>query len=108
MHSSARHNASRVEKRMARALPVLRTDRFCTEIPTTDESSVSFILHLASCTSRLTMIGMASSSDREFEIFFHLAAFFHQLAVLVGQIGQNQCGQPEGLREHQKTQVDEA
>ena len=108
MHARAWHSASRVENRMALALPVLRTDRFCTEIPTLAESSVSFILRLASCTSKLTMIGIASPSDCEFEVSLHLTAFFHELPILVGQIGQDECGEAEGLGEQQKAQVDQS
>src|SRR6185437_5827370 len=52
------HMASSVEKRMALALPVLRTDRFCGVMSTASARSFSRILRWARTTSRLTMMGI--------------------------------------------------
>ena len=59
--SSARHIASRVVKRTALALPVLRIERFTIDISTRSESSESDILRRASITSRFTIIAISSS-----------------------------------------------
>ena len=50
--------ASRVEKRMARALPVLRIDRLAGVMPILAASSPEDILRRASITSMLTIIAM--------------------------------------------------
>src|ERR1035437_1255373 len=50
--------ASSVEKRMALALPVLRTERFCGVMSTPSARSFSRILRWARTTSRLTMMGI--------------------------------------------------
>lgn len=52
--------ASRVVKRMALALPVLRMERLAVVMPILSASSLDFIFRLASMTSRLTII-MATS-----------------------------------------------
>ena len=54
--SSARQMASSVEKRTARALPVLRTDRLASVMPTRSLNSLSDILRRVIITSRLTTI----------------------------------------------------
>src|SRR6185437_14423148 len=69
--------ASRVEKRMAFALPVLRTDRFCGVISTALARSLSRILRWARTTSRLTMIGI--NLNRQFLFFLDFAAFVHDM-----------------------------
>jgi len=61
--------ADNVEKRIARALPVLRTERFWIEMPIASATSPRRRLRLASMTSRLTIIAtlprqmVRSSSD---------------------------------------------
>lgn len=60
--------ASRVEKRMALAFPVLRMETFARVIPTCPASSVTLILRFASMTSRLMTIAMGLHS----QIVFHL------------------------------------
>src|ERR1017187_6907776 len=50
--------ASSGEKRMARALPVLRTERFCGVMSTPSARSFRRILRWARTTSRLTMMGI--------------------------------------------------
>ena len=58
--SSSLQMASRVVKRMALALPVLRMERLAVVMPILSASSLDFIFRLASMTSRLTII-MATS-----------------------------------------------
>ena len=58
--SSSLQIASRVVKRMALALPVLRMERLAVVMPILSASSLDFIFRLASMTSRLTII-MATS-----------------------------------------------
>src|SRR3954470_8100986 len=65
---SASQIASRVEKRIARALPVLRIERLASVIPTRSASSVSVIRRSWSRSSSLTAI---ATSHRPFEIFAH-------------------------------------
>ena len=48
--------ASKVEKRMALALPVFRMERLAMVMPTFSASSLSCILRLASITSKFTII----------------------------------------------------
>src|SRR5258705_2401788 len=64
--------ASSVEKRIARALPVLRIERLASVIPTRSASSVSVIRRSWSWSSSLTAIAM---SHRPFEVFAHERAF---------------------------------
>ena len=61
-HSRILHIASRVEKRTAFALPVLRIERFAMVMPTFSESSVMLIFRFASMTSRFTCIAMSTPS----------------------------------------------
>src|SRR5687767_13674556 len=69
---SASQIPSSVEKRIARALPVLRIERLASVMPTRSASSVSVIRRSWSRSSSLTAIAM---SDRPFEIFAHERAF---------------------------------
>src|SRR5712691_1810055 len=71
-HESASQIASSVEKRIARALPVLRIERLASVIPTRSASSVSVIRRSWSRSSSLTAIAM---SHRPFEVFAHERAF---------------------------------
>src|SRR5437868_13148419 len=71
-HESAAQIASSVEKRIARALPVLRIERLASVIPIRSASSVSVIRRSWSTSSSLTAIGM---SHRPFEVFAHARAF---------------------------------
>src|SRR5574339_445197 len=71
-HESASQIASSVEKRIARALPVLRIERFASVMPTRSASSVSVIRRSWSRSSSLTAIGI---SDRPLEILAHERAF---------------------------------
>src|SRR3989442_1025828 len=71
-HESASQIASSVEKRIARALPVLRIERLASVIPTRSASSVSVIRRSWSRSSSLTAIG---TSDRPFEVVAHERAF---------------------------------
>src|SRR4030095_10531156 len=64
-HDSASQIASSVEKRIARALPVLRIERLASVIPTRSASSVSVIRRSWSRSSSLTAIAM---SHRPFEV----------------------------------------
>src|SRR3954454_6167838 len=64
--------ASSVEKRIARALPVLRIDRLASVMSTFSASSVSVIRRSWSRSSSLTAIAM---SHRPFEVFAHQSAF---------------------------------
>src|SRR5678816_2900996 len=70
-HESAWQIASSVEKRIARALPVLRMERLASVIPTRSASSVSVIRRSWSKSSSLTVIGML---HRPFEVFAHQRA----------------------------------
>src|SRR5262245_8132014 len=63
--SRARQMPSRVEKRMALALPFFRMERLASVMPTRAASSVTLILRLASITSRLTIVATDAPSDRE-------------------------------------------
>src|SRR5207245_9014497 len=71
-HESASQIASSVEKRIARALPVLRIERLASVIPTRSASSVSVIRRSWSRSSSLTAIAM---SHRPFEVLAHERAF---------------------------------
>src|SRR5689334_22612866 len=70
-HESASQIASRVEKRIARALPVLRMDKLASVIPTRSARSVSVIRRSWRRSSSLTAIAM---SDGPFEVFAHVSA----------------------------------
>src|SRR2546430_10588647 len=69
---SALQIASSVEKRIARALPVLRIERLASVIPTRPASSVSVIRRSWSRSSSLTAIAM---SHGPFEVFAHERGF---------------------------------
>src|SRR5436305_12727856 len=69
---SASQIASSVEKRIARALPVLRIERLASAIPIRSASSVSVIRRSWSRSSSLTAIAM---SHDPFEVFAHERAF---------------------------------
>lgn len=56
--SSALHIASRVEKRIAFALPVFNIERFAGVMPICSASSNDDILRLASITSKFTIIAI--------------------------------------------------
>src|ERR1041384_1012983 len=71
-HESAAQIASSVEKRMARALPVLRIDKVGSGISTRSASSVRVIRRSWSRSSSLTAIAMSHGS---FEVFAHERAF---------------------------------
>src|SRR5688572_10439120 len=71
-HESASQIASSVEKRIARALPVLRIERLARVMPMRSASAVSVIRRSWSMSSSLTAIAM---SDRPFEIVAHQRAF---------------------------------
>src|SRR5437660_10785102 len=71
-HESASQIASSVEKRIARALPVLRIERLASVIPTRSARSVSVIRRSWSRSSSLTAIAM---SHCPFEVFAHERAF---------------------------------
>src|SRR3954453_20384692 len=64
--------ASSVEKRIARAFPVLRIDRLASVMSILSASSVSVIRRSWSRSSSLTAIAM---SHRPFEVFAHQSAF---------------------------------
>src|SRR5262245_30882221 len=61
--SRARQSPSRVEKRMARALPFFKIERLASVMPTRAASSVTLIFRLASITSMVTIVAMAAPSD---------------------------------------------
>src|SRR3954464_1454695 len=61
----ARQMPSRVEKRMALALPFFRMERLAIVMPTRSASSVTLILRLASITSMLTIVATDATSDRQ-------------------------------------------
>src|SRR4030095_7723081 len=86
-HDSASQIASSVEKRIARALPVLRIERLASVIPTRSASSVSVIRRSWSRSSSLTAIAM---STRPFEVFAHVRAFRED----AGQHEREQDGEP--------------
>ena len=67
--------ASRVEKRIALALPVLRMDRFCGVMPTASAKSFSRIFRCARTTSRLTIIGINPTSNSQFLFLFEFLSF---------------------------------
>src|SRR5262249_59403571 len=63
--SRARQIPSRVEKRMALALPFFRMERLAIVMPTRSASSVTLIFRLARITSMLTIVATDATSDRE-------------------------------------------
>src|ERR1035437_5570144 len=67
--------ASSVEKRMALALPVLRTERFCGVMSTPSDKSFSRILRCARTTSKLTMMGI--NLNGQFLFLLNFPAFVH-------------------------------
>ena len=85
---STSHNASSVENRTARALPVLRIDRFASVMPTFSESSVSVMLRAASRSSRCTRTG--TSDGALFEVA-QRGAFVEDL----GEGQQSECDEQE-------------
>src|SRR5215213_821143 len=86
-HESASQIASSVEKRIARALPVLRMERLGSAIPIRSASSVSVIRRSWSRSSSLTAIAM---SHRPFEVFTHERAFREH----AGQQEREEYGEP--------------
>src|SRR5262245_66517991 len=71
-HESASQIASSVEKRIARALPVLRMERLASDSPIRSASSVSVIRRSWSRSSSLTAI---ATLDGPFEVVAHRRAF---------------------------------
>src|SRR5207248_3434252 len=90
-HESASQIASSVEKRIARALPVLRIERLASVIPTRSASSVSVIRRSWSTSSSLTAIAM---SHHSFEVFAHERAFREH----AGQQEREEYGEPAADR----------
>src|SRR5256714_8262733 len=90
-HQSALQIASSVEKRIARALPVLRIERLASVIPTRSASSVSVIRRSWSRSSSLTAIAM---SHRPFEVLAHEGAFREHS----GQQEREEYGEPAADR----------
>src|ERR1700752_2644688 len=88
---SASQMASSVEKRIARALPVLRIDRLASVIPTRSASSVSVIRRSWSISSSLTAIAI---SHRPVEVFAHERAFREH----AGQQEREEHGKPAVYR----------
>src|SRR5215211_9082681 len=86
-HESASQIASSVEKRIARALPVLSMERLASAIPIRSASSVSVIRRAWSRSSSLTAIAM---SHRPFEVFAHERAFREH----AGQQEREEYGEP--------------
>ncbi len=72
--SNATHNATSVEKRIARPFPRLRIDRLASVIPTSSDNSVSVILRCTSSKSRLILM-MAAISDRQRLFLMHSDCF---------------------------------
>src|SRR5262245_746422 len=91
-HESAPQIASSVEKRTARALPVLRIDRLAKVMPTRSASSVRVSRRSWSRSSSLTTIGM---SDRPLEVVAHERAFREH----AGQQEGEKDGEPAADRE---------
>src|SRR5256885_15509188 len=86
-HESDSQIASSVEKRIARALPVLRIERLASVIPIRSARSVSVIRRSWSRSSSLTAIAM---SDGPFEVFAHERAFREH----AGQHERKEYGEP--------------
>src|SRR5205085_1737601 len=86
-HESASQIASSVEKRIARALPVLRIERLASAIPIWSASSVSVIRRSWSRSSSLMAIAM---SHYPFEVFAHGRAFREH----TGQQEREEYGEP--------------
>src|SRR5688500_11836171 len=84
---SATQIASRVEKRIARALPVLRIERLASVMPTRSASSVSVIRRSWSRSSSFTPIAMSNGPG---QVFAHDRAFREH----AGQQEGEQDGQP--------------
>src|SRR5437762_10806679 len=90
-HESASQIASSVEKRIARALPVLRIERLASVIPMRSASSVSVMRRSWSRSSSLTAIAM---SHGPFEVFAHERAFREH----AGQQEREEYGEPAADR----------
>src|SRR5204862_1628523 len=86
-HESASQIASSVEKRIARALPVLRIERLARAIPIRSASSVSVIRRSWSRSSSLTTI---AKSHRPFEVVAHERS----LGEHAGQQEREEYGKP--------------
>src|SRR5262245_12000262 len=86
-HESASQIASSVEKRIARALPVLRIERLASVIPIRSASSVNVIRRSWSRSSSLTAIAI---SHCPFEVFTHDRAFGKD----AGQQKREEYGEP--------------
>src|SRR2546430_3445877 len=86
-HESASQIASSVEKRIARALPVLRIERLASVIPTRSASSVSVMRRSWSRSSSLTAIAI---SHRSYEVVAHERAFREH----AGQHKREEDGEP--------------
>src|SRR5262245_17301477 len=99
--SSALQIASRVEKRIAFALPFFRMERFAIVMPTLSESSVTLILRLASITSILTIMGTSATSYRQVMLGLHVHGAL-QASFENGHRGRNHDRDEgdEGAHEH--------
>src|SRR5688572_28583552 len=86
-HESASQIASSVEKRIARALPVLRIDKLASVISIRSSSSLSVIRRSWSTSSSLTAIAI---SHRPFEVVAHARAFRED----AGQQEREEHGEP--------------
>src|ERR1039457_4677762 len=92
--------ASSVEKRMARALPVLRTERFCGVMSTPSARSFRRILRWAKTTSRLTMMGI--TLNRQFLFLLNHPAFIHDLGDKNDGKARNQVEENLYANNHQR------
>src|SRR2546425_8857067 len=86
-HESASQIASSVEKRIARALPVLRIERLASAMPIRSPSSVSVIRRSWSRSSSLMAI---AKSHRPFEVVAHERS----LGEHAGQQEREEYGEP--------------
>src|SRR5215218_6576366 len=100
--SSSRQRAERVEKRTARALPVLRIDRLAMVTPTRSASSVSDIRRSSRTRSRWTRMAMLRVLDRQ----LGFAAKAGALAEDLGQHENDENGEPGGQAEHLTVDID--
>src|SRR5207244_6924875 len=86
-HESASQIASSVEKRIARALPVLRIERLASAMPIRSASAVSVIRRSWSRSSSLMAI---AKSHRPFEVVAHERSFREH----AGQQEREEYGEP--------------
>src|SRR5215216_1986501 len=92
--------AARVEKRMARARPFLRTDRLTTVIPTRSASSVKVMSCCSSSRSRWTAMWWSGGSGGMSDGAFHVFAEAQAMGEDLGEEEHHKPGEQRDGRSH--------